>query len=407
MADAICDCSNLDDMSASCKIDVSAPVIQDVYDMQMLYNSVGLYRDMLISPSFLRPYQNVLTKALGGHSTTILRLLKKLYDNVDQHGSAPNSMQLARIYTAYMYILFYVIEEDITNYVPPVLFTGVPDPPIPAPPPDTREQEYLERIFDFDNIANCIDSLGLNFEKIYNQMKEDYKKCPFGTDGCTDTGGGVTPPPIDPPDDDDMVKNLTYVDHKEFVAVNTFVIPTRFSWQNVGNPINLKLTDSEKILFEQPVSGESYSSGDLPYVFNDTRTVVWTLSGDNVTSIQMETTWMHKIYTGKRFKGGVPPESEIILGKQFLQSVAIEFGDNLETGASEYGWFAIPKQASAEYTHWQGSNAELNKGTIGGVPGDVVHFISVTEMMVYGVNYYIYVFNYPSKTNYVLTLYRE
>ena len=55
MADVICDCGSLDNMSASCIIGNSTPTIQTTYDIEMLYNSVGMYRDMLLSPSFLRP----------------------------------------------------------------------------------------------------------------------------------------------------------------------------------------------------------------------------------------------------------------------------------------------------------------------------------------------------------------
>ena len=111
MQDAICDCESLD--SDDC-ITGSATVYQNnLNNLQLLYNSVLMYRNMLLSRSFSRPTEGAVINTFSSMSVSLLNGIMSAYDTVNGHGKPESTIRLLRKQTAIMYIIFYVIEYDI------------------------------------------------------------------------------------------------------------------------------------------------------------------------------------------------------------------------------------------------------------------------------------------------------
>ena len=181
----------------------------------------------------------------------------------------------------------------------------------------------------------------------------------------------------------DQVKDPEFTFHTSG-AINNLTIS-----DNVGNP-KLDIVPSTP----QPVKFiGTYPSN--PDVVTD---VEWTLTADGKLSKVQRARWVFPSFVGKSMTSGVPTEAEILATSKLVKDTRIAFKANPSTLDIEYGWFAVEHSVSKLFTKWQIS--ALNKGDIGSSG-----FISgPTTVVVDGLDYDVYVYNYPSKVALDVTL---
>ena len=158
---------------------------------------------------------------------------------------------------------------------------------------------------------------------------------------------------------------------------------------NKGNaPVNLTPTSP------QP-AGFTATYPTNPTTVTD---VTWTLTADGSIAKSTSARWVFPTYTGKKSTAGAPTAAEINATAALTLDTRTKLISNPGTNGAEYGWFAVEKSVSATFTKWQIS--ALNKGAIGSS-----EFISgPTLVSLNGVDYDVYVFNYPSAVTSNLTL---
>jgi hypothetical protein len=170
-------------------------------------------------------------------------------------------------------------------------------------------------------------------------------------------------------------------------------------------PRNLKLSDSEGILNNVSVSGSGYTPpSTIAYNLVGNKTVTWTLSGENVGSLELKSYSYYKSFYGKKVTSSDAPITVTqvdILASTVTNIVAtdkeIKFTAN--TSNTEQGWIAVPKvQSNGEYTSWEVDYTNSSSISVG-------EFITPpVEVSVNGVVYYVYRWGYRSPLNLLLTL---
>jgi len=107
---------------------------------------------------------------------------------MELQGNIPNSTHLLRLYSAYLYLLLYVIELNISDYhnindeeLPPT------DISLLSNDDDSDEVVLIKSIFDIDNVDSCYIKLGLNITDIYTNLKDLYASCSIGS-SCEGSG---------------------------------------------------------------------------------------------------------------------------------------------------------------------------------------------------------------------------
>ena len=197
-----------------------------------------------------------------------------------------------------------------------------------------------------------------------------------------------------------ILVSFSYAGYTEIIEIDTVINEPSFLWEKRGFPLNLKISDDDGQLSNQSVSGGEYEAVGTSYVRDFYDSVKWNLSGDNVETLEIITTWVRPSYIGKNSTGLVPNELDIKAGTKLLIETKGEVFLSLSTTDLEYGWFAVPTiQTGKIYTDWKVS--EPNQGEIG--PGE---FIVKRAQIVMNetVSYDIYMYNYNSELSKVIKI---
>jgi hypothetical protein len=201
------------------------------------------------------------------------------------------------------------------------------------------------------------------------------------------------------------ISTLTYNAYTAIKEVGAPLVITQFTW--TGTSTNLKLSDSEGVLVNQPVTGSSYTPGSaLSYPLTTNKTITWTLTGDNVTSLTATMNAYYKSYFGKVVTADDNPitvtEAMILAaGVTSVVNTATSITLPATTSATEQGWIAVPKaQTGALYTKWVVDT--MNSATIG--VGEFI--LPPVDVTVNGVVYSVYRWGYRSPLSANITLQR-
>ncbi len=400
--DAICNCPAIGSNPTVCSTTSMNVVQQDVNFLEMVYNSVNLYRDLLMSPSFLRKYSCCFVTTLGENYYKLETLLKSLYESVTIGGYTPDSMYLLRLYTAYYYVMIYVMELDMASCLSGSGGTGSGSSGSGTDGPDESgsdcedEVAAVVELFNPSELKECFVKLGLNFNEIYNSFRLCYLQNPIGLCKVAEE---VTPPP--PPPGVASIDNLTYLDYIQYVEIGEDVIPSLFQWEVVGTPENLVLTDNVGQITDVAVTGTSYNSGAETYNLADKGNVRWDLTGDNVNGLYLITSWLYPAYYGTNLTG-IPPDATAITttGTKIISgNLKNEVLFTPNTAITEYGWVAVPTPEATQYGTWEVGGSILNTSSIGTTIGSTEFIITNPKAWVdvSGVWYAIYIYNYPSE----------
>ena len=104
--------------------------------------------------------------------------------------------------------------------------------------------------------------------------------------------------------------------------------------------------------------------------------------------------FIHASYFGKNTTGAIPTATEIKAGTKRIVLTNSYFTNNPNTTDSEFGWFAVPHdQTDKTYTTWfvvVGNDGSIGAGQFIAAPQNVA---------VDGINYDVYIYNYPSELN--------
>ncbi|MHA1197748.1 MAG: hypothetical protein ACTSQF_00125 [Candidatus Heimdallarchaeaceae archaeon] len=401
--DAICNCPGIGNNPTVCSTTSMNAVQQDVNFLEMVYNSANLYRDLLMSPSFLRKYSCCFVTTLGENYYKLEALLKSLYESVTVGGYTPDSMYLLRLYTAYYYVMIYVMELDMASCL--AGSGGTPggggdgsgvDGPDESGSTCEDEVAAVVELFNPSELKECFIKLGLNFNEIYNSFRLCYLQNPIGL--CI-TAEEVTPPP--PPPGVATIDNLTYLDYVEFVEIGTDVLPSIFQWEITGTPENLILTDNVSQIVDVSVTGTSYNCGAETYNLANKGSVSWRLRGDNVNTIDITTQWIYPAYWGKNITGTLPNETEIKNGTKIISgNLKNEVLFTPNTAITEYGWVAVPTPEAIQYISWEVGGSALNAGDIGMMIGSTEFILTdINWTVVDGTWYAVYIYSYPSEVS--------
>jgi len=171
------DCASLDSISNTCKTSSTSIIAKHLYDFQMLANSANLYRDVLLSQDFIRNYTKAFMNVLNTKSYIFSTLLSNNYEVLDNTGNNISSIRNLRIYLAYLYILFYVIEMDALEYE-----TGIDriNRGIHILPTDSLKVSTLKELFNFENLKLCFVELNINPIEVHNLIYDSYIEEIFG-----------------------------------------------------------------------------------------------------------------------------------------------------------------------------------------------------------------------------------
>ncbi|GAG19847.1 unnamed protein product, partial [marine sediment metagenome] len=253
-----------------------------------------------------------------------------------------DSARLLKLYTAYAYILFYIMELDKASCVEESTgggSTGSGEPPSPDSTPEgscADNTEYVQTLFNYAKMKLCFINLGLDFEEIYDSLYTPYMENTLGI--CTK---GDPDPPIT---EIATITNLTYLNYEHYVEIGEDVIPSLFQWEITGTPENLILTDDVGQITDVAVTGTGYNSGAETYNLADKGSVRWNLRGDNVITIYLTTQWIEPAYYGKNSTGIYPTSGQITsTGTKIISgNLKNEVLFTPDTAITEYGWVAVP-----------------------------------------------------------------
>lgn len=400
MQDVICNCDDIEGTLGECGTGGRSPMAQDTYNMQMLYNSVGLYLDLLMSPQFLRHYDAAVIQLFTDKSALFIGLLQKLYNNVNNYGKADNSMHLVRLYTAYMYAIYYVMEIDISKYTSDSTsqFGTQPLPLVSKSTSYITEINAINELFGLDSMTDCFSDICVDIYGLIERFRKLYLCDVMGIYPCPGSPG----PDPDPDPETAKILNLSYTQgdkgYMRYVEVGYELHPEVFIWDVIGIPEHLELSDSIGQLVKVSVDGTSYDAGyGVQYVKHNEQDVVWTLDGSNVSPITTITSWIYPAYVGKEVALGgnvLVPSADVILGgEKRLGNFKNGISYYPQTANDEYMWFAVPVTAAPVYNWWKSSSNPLNKERIGGAPGSHIYFMSAHVVVVNSIQYNVYVQN--------------
>lgn len=202
------------------------------------------------------------------------------------------------------------------------------------------------------------------------------------------------------------VDNFTFDSYAAVNQVGVGFNIAQFTWDVVGVPTNMKLSDSEGIILNQPVSGNSYTPGaPVNYPLGSYGPITWTLTADNMDPVTISVdVWYLNYYRGEPAVDDTPVivvEADILGGISQLGDTATEVTRLADTGNNEQGFIAVHKaQSGADYTKWRESGA--NQSNI--ASGDFINLQG--DVIVNGQTYRVYRWGYRSPLNASLTLYR-
>jgi hypothetical protein len=199
-----------------------------------------------------------------------------------------------------------------------------------------------------------------------------------------------------------QVRNFTFTGYSQYVDVNHNFVNPIFSWQLVGDPEDLILSDSDGLLpANLDVTGlESYASGTT-WALGEGESVTWTINGSNVDTVSISSTAYHRSGWDINSTGNIPTATDIENSNQFLQPTSSSVSAAVITDA-QYGWIAVEViQTGGSYTKWFIS--DTNKGDIG-----ASEFIKyggrVQNVGLFNKEYDVYIYTYPSSNTQTIRL---
>jgi hypothetical protein len=202
------------------------------------------------------------------------------------------------------------------------------------------------------------------------------------------------------------VKNLTFDSFATPKSLNASLVITQFTWDVVGTPANMKLSDSEGVIVNQAVTGNSYTpSGTAIYNPASSGPVTWTITGDNIEPIIVTVNFWYESSYGKVATADDNPitvtEAMILGGALTLADTTIESISAVNTSAGEQGWIAVPKtQTAGDYTRWKEYGANQSDIAV----GDFIR--PPVDVIASGITYSVYRWGYRSPLISNLTLFK-
>lgn len=189
------------------------------------------------------------------------------------------------------------------------------------------------------------------------------------------------------------ISGLDYVatpNSSNIQEVGTTINISEFTWAVKGVVDNLRLSDNDGQLSNEPVTGTSHLVS-LNYLRSVPGNISWTLTGDDVSNTGKTTNWYYASFSGKNSDGSMPNEAEILAGTKVVQNVGSEITMTLNCSNTEWGWIAVA-DVTSPYTQWV--ITALNLGDIG---VDSLMRLDTQRVSVNGVDYKVYIFNYSSE----------
>jgi hypothetical protein len=202
------------------------------------------------------------------------------------------------------------------------------------------------------------------------------------------------------------VDNFTFDTYAAAYEVGAGITISQFSWDLVGAPVNMKLSDSEGSLVNQAVSGSGYTPGaPIVYPINAIGPITWTLTADNMEPVELVVDVWYLNYYGKSTPVDDVPvtvsEAMILGSTSQLANTTQNVVRTPNTTFLDQGFIAVPKvQTNGDYTKWIESGA--NESLIS--TGDFI--IPPVDVAVGGVTYSVYRWGYRSPITVSLKLYR-
>jgi len=203
------------------------------------------------------------------------------------------------------------------------------------------------------------------------------------------------------------IENFTFDSWVDLVEIGDTLVVTSFSWDVIGTPANLKISDDAGILTDQAVSGTSYTPGaPLNYPFATGKTITWTIEGDRMDPVTISVTSVYKSYFDKEVTADdaavTITEAKILAASVAnLQRTSVSVIMAVSTSNTEQGFIAVAKtQSQPDYSHWRvndNNNSTIETGEFIRPPVDVT---------VSGVVYRVYRWGYRSPLVDTLTLQR-
>lgn len=194
-----------------------------------------------------------------------------------------------------------------------------------------------------------------------------------------------------------VVENFTFDSWVDLVEIGDVLVVTSFSWNVLGTPANLKISDDAGVLTDQPVSGTSYVPGaPLNYPFATGKTITWTITGDRMDPVTIQVTSVYRSYFDKETTANDDPvtitEAKILAAPvNNLQRTSVSVSMAVSTTNTEQGFIAVAKtQSQPDYDKWRvndNNNSDIVTGEFIRVPVDV---------LVSGVTYSVYRWGYRS-----------
>ena len=407
MKNIICDCSSLDGQCSNGE----DPMIQDNRDLQFVYTSTNMYKDALLVPEYTRNYICCFQNLIMSDSRLREKLETSLYF-LNAEGKLPNNSNFIRLYTTYLYLLFYVIELDFATYV---IDTSSNDPVNPDPEPDpirngksainsSSNEEYIYELFNIVDIKSCALDLNININKVISDLTICYEKYNIGICNSTSPGPGPDPDPTE-----SIIADLMFASPIPplLLLVGESLTIAGFKWSIVsGLPQNLKLSDGGDQLVDVDVIGTSHDVS-LTYTKSAVESITWSVKGMNTNQILLNVDWIHPIYSGTmHIKEQYPTTSGIKSGTIIKTKIDNSFiWEGLVVIPDQYPWVAIPVVSAKLFTKWKDMGESTNLGNIG--LNNEYTFIVRKESTVTidGISYYIYKFGASTNFTNQLKLY--
>ena len=200
------------------------------------------------------------------------------------------------------------------------------------------------------------------------------------------------------------VSNFTFDSFTPVIEAGANLTITQFTWDVVGVPENLTITDSAGLMVAVPVTGSSHAVG-LLYSAAVNETLTWTISGDNIEDVVITVERVYPSYYGKEVTATdalvTVTEAKILAGTKYVIETDETAIVTTNTSNTEQGFIAVPKaQTVSSYTNWFVDNTNFSEILVG-------EFITTpTDVTVSGVTYEVYRWGYRSPLSKQLTLHK-
>ncbi len=338
--------------SSQCSNSINSPIADDLYLTELVSASIQPYLNLLIPSQFINQIQCCVANLFMYADYTLLYNLSLRYTTLSNIGTYKSFSESLKIILSIEYIIMYISTLQVASYTYDYLDQEIS--------PDTELIASIINTFESQIIKDNFVERNLNFDILYDKFTACYLS--KDTLNCLVS--------ISPTVECASISDLTYSGYQHIIEVNTVVSPLLITWNATGGPSDLKLNDTDDKLINVEVVGNQYNTeGNLSYIHGTYTSMIMSLSGSNVETINNTTTWVYPSFTGKIVspfgQPGIPDSDTIKDGNKSIDVTNLQFITNVDTDldANQYGWFAVPKnQTGGHYTKWYQS--ENNNGNI-------------------------------------------